>query len=1004
MRKFSAKLRRFILCSTSVLLLAASSLLPLVQPVAALKGEQFRWISPTQIEFFGGQLSAPVRANMQVTEDCLSSVCGPTDATDKFLRGNLDATLSDGCAIYGTIDVFRDNPATATDPAVGWLRLDLEDFSGPCYTTHLNDYVTDSESRIGDRVAVANPELGAKDPGAGQEPTPIEGPLLPDPPPGPDPIDQQVIKARLNTGWRSLQIDPTGPPDLVPDPGGGPDIPNPDSIVPAEDVFILCRTDKYKVQIRESTGQSNRDEVIAQGERDCQSQKSDIVIQTVRALRQSPVDGASINIFYESSFSAVKPGVYFVCDLITKGCSLTSPVVKNPGAILTVDQWKNQADPTVKVPPAVFPDGDPVCTSGSGLAGVLAWILCPLTVLMVNTVEFVEKNIILPYLTVSPLNTEPNNPVYLLWQGMRNIANSLFIIAFFVVIFSQATSIGISNYGIKRMLPRIAIAAVGINLIYFGVAFLIDAFNVFGAGVGTLVMDVLKQGGAGDSNTNPSSTQFWTIGAAALIAVLVKAGPILGWLFGLIGIVCLIVIVAIIILVVRQLLIIALVIVSPLAVVAWILPGTEQYFRSWAQLLLQLLVMYPYIVLLFAAGKILGALLGSPNYELVGSDQNASDDIAEVIRVFLQFIAHGVPLFGLIFALGASNKIMKGATGAINALANQAAKSGIAGAKNSRVGQFVGQKLQDRKTRLMANTNPPTGANRFNPYAWKRYAGHRRRSSERFNSLTGGYGTFVQREHNKAQREMDQKAEGALGGDLAAAFALTHAAGDKSKLKTILANRQLADGTQISSSTHQRISQLVSEGNYKGSSMARATGRLLSLTNSLDMDSYETLAKMAGEEGPQERDDFIEGMNAYNDKNKLPHLAQAGWGTKRDGSTGLVQFDTSKRLKSAGAVLSSVRLRNAKKEFLDDPVMVSLIQKKAATTKGAQQIMREAVYMTSNDQLSRLAGTLHGWVEVQDPTTGKMERDHAATLSNPAFQAALKTAREESRRTADYNP
>lgn len=595
------------------------------------------------------------------------------------------------------------------------------------------------------------------------------------------------------------------------------------------------------------------------------------------------------------------------------------------------------------------PEEPPVCTTGTGLAAALSWVLCPVAAIIANATEFIEKNIILPYLTVSPLNTEPNNPAYLLWQGIRNVANSLFIVAFFIIIFSQATSIGINNYGIKRLLPRVALVAIGTNLSYFIVAFIIDTFNVFGAGVGTLVMQVLTQAGAGSGNEDPSGGQFFALGGAALIAVMFKAGPVLGWLFGLIGMAFLIIVVAVIVLVIRQLAIIMLVVVSPLAFVAWLLPNTEQYFSKWGQTLIQLLMMYPIIVLLFASGKILGALLGSPDYILVGEDKNASGDIAEAIRVILQFFVNALPLLLLIGTFAASGKLMSKATSMARNLAQKAGQRGSQAAKDSKLGQFAKEKMANRRTRLAA-----TPASLKKPWQAKRAIGQRMRSSQALNRVTGGFGTFLDRENAAARRELDERANKLMGSDLNAAQAFVQANGEKDKIRQIAKAGQWTDSkgktTKLSSASTQRLEQLANSGDLKGPSTARAAARVLADTNQLNASSYKQLAKIVDREGgAQVRDEFVDEQNVYNDGKSLPHLAQAGFVNGE-----FKQYAPELGLKSADKVLRGLRLGETKKQVFQDGEIGKLL----STLNNEVRINPEGAYASNAEYRNTVSESL----------------------------------------------
>jgi hypothetical protein len=330
------------------------------------------------------------------------------------------------------------------------------------------------------------------------------------------------------------------------------------------------------------------------------------------------------------NFEDMPPGTYEACAPVSELCVT---VVKADGeaASATIELFEE----------FIAPDEQPVCNAGTGFAGVLAFILCPVTQLIVSATDFIEKNLIIPYLTVSPLSPDPSNAIYRLWDSVRNIANVLFIVAFFMVIFSQATSVGLSNYGIKRLLPRLAIVAIGTNLSYYLVAFVIDAFNVMGAGVGELVMSVIIQGGGG-SGADSTGSIFGVL-AVGLAAVIFTGGAALGWLFSLLGIVFLIILVAVVTLVLRQMLILMLVILSPLAFVAWLLPNTEKYFTKWRELLIKLLMMYPLIVLLFAIGKIVAALLTSGDIELA-TGAAGSEGVTSAIKLVLSTFAAALPL------------------------------------------------------------------------------------------------------------------------------------------------------------------------------------------------------------------------------------------------------------------------------------------------------------------------------------------------------------------------
>src|SRR5690606_13582231 len=64
-----------------------------------------------------------------------------------------------------------------------------------------------------------------------------------------------------------------------------------------------------------------------------------------------------------------------------------------------------------------------------------------------------------------------------------------------------------------------------------------------------------------------------------------------------------------IILLARQFIITLLVIISPLVAVAWLLPGTEQYFKRGLNLFFSLLVSYPVVMAVIQASSLLVAII-----------------------------------------------------------------------------------------------------------------------------------------------------------------------------------------------------------------------------------------------------------------------------------------------------------------------------------------------------------------------------------------------------------
>lgn len=246
-------------------------------------------------------------------------------------------------------------------------------------------------------------------------------------------------------------------------------------------------------------------------------------------------------------------------------------------------------------------------TGATCKGGSLGWLICPLIEGIQKAIGLLQR-VMQAFLLVNPLPIS-SGPIYDSWVNIRNIANILFVIAFFAIIFSQATSIGISNYGIKRLLPRLVVIAVATNLSYFICSFLIDIFNIMGVGVINLFA-IINNGAAGTIDVNNTTSVIAGGGIVLAITWAITSGAIVE-IFPLIAAAALAFVLMIVIMILRQAILIFLVVLSPIAFVAGLLPGTQEWLKRWFDMFIALLVMYPLIMGLFAAANIAAAVLSS---------------------------------------------------------------------------------------------------------------------------------------------------------------------------------------------------------------------------------------------------------------------------------------------------------------------------------------------------------------------------------------------------------
>lgn len=260
----------------------------------------------------------------------------------------------------------------------------------------------------------------------------------------------------------------------------------------------------------------------------------------------------------------------------------------------------------------------------------LSWLICPLTNTLAKAMDYIY-GIVSGYLEVRPLATTADQPMYRAWEYMRNIANVAFVISFMVVIYSQVTSIGLNNYSIKKLLPRVIIAALLVNVSYWICAIAIDIFNVLGYSVQDLFISVRNslvgaEGNSWDVISWESMASFVLSGGAvaggigigaylgitSLTVGVAGAGAATGLIFLLLPMllsVLFVVLMTFLILAARQAIITILVVLAPLAFVAYLLPNTEEWFTKWRKALFTLLLLFPAFSLVFAGAQLAAALI-----------------------------------------------------------------------------------------------------------------------------------------------------------------------------------------------------------------------------------------------------------------------------------------------------------------------------------------------------------------------------------------------------------
>lgn len=325
-----------------------------------------------------------------------------------------------------------------------------------------------------------------------------------------------------------------------------------------------------------------------------------------------------------------------------------------------------------------------------GIDGI-GWLVCPV-MNFVASLNDAAYSAISGFLDIKPAILGDNSNTSGAKQGwnfFRNIANAIFAVIFLWIIFSQISNVGVSNYGIKKILPRLIIGALLVNLSYYLCQIFVDLSNI----LGHTLKDALESG-AGGAGTGSEATGW----GSAIAATIVGVGGVVAFATLAVGIPTLVagffaIMTVFIILVVRQAGIILLVAISPVAFAAWLLPNTEDLFKKWMKMFRGLLLVFPIISLLYGAGKLAGAILISS----ATVDPNNPDETMQLVAL----AATTMPLIATPFVLQNSLSSL-GSIGAKIGRMSAGAHSRLAGnVKSTAKGRVDNSVIGDTKRKYL---------------------------------------------------------------------------------------------------------------------------------------------------------------------------------------------------------------------------------------------------------------------------------------------------------------
>ena len=251
--------------------------------------------------------------------------------------------------------------------------------------------------------------------------------------------------------------------------------------------------------------------------------------------------------------------------------------------------------------------------------GFLSWMLCPTIADGAATASGLLGSITdltTTHKSIIEQFSDQGSAIYKAWSSFRNLANIGFVIMLLVVVFSQVTNLGISNYNIKKILPKLIITAVLVNFSYLILGVAIDLSHIIGNGIGSAIRTIAGESMSAEASAQASSivskiagmvTGAGLIGGGVAIATTGPALILPVVLFVITTVIS--VFFGFVMLTIRQAAIIMVIVLAPLAMVLYALPNTAAVTKKYISTLKALLMLYPMFVLATSAGALASTII-----------------------------------------------------------------------------------------------------------------------------------------------------------------------------------------------------------------------------------------------------------------------------------------------------------------------------------------------------------------------------------------------------------
>jgi hypothetical protein len=346
------------------------------------------------------------------------------------------------------------------------------------------------------------------------------------------------------------------------------------------------------------------------------------------------------------------------------------------------------------------------CDEGTGGVSI---VVCPVVNLLIRGITRLtlggggqeagkRESPLISFLAVTPpratVNDGKPSPLANVVNNVVIIANSIYILVFLVLIFgSSLPFFTAQNYTIKKTLPKLIIAVILTQFTLPITGLVIDFFNLLGYAIPNILLalgqvpdtvtgtgQVAEKVGAGLGLSITAG-----LGTAGAVSV-VTAG--FGWIFIMLFLLAALIsiLVAFVYMIIRYFLIYVMILIAPLAFVAWVIPGTEKFFKQWWTDFIRLNAMFVTVMALLSGSVVISSALTAQPETGLG---------------FLPAVMPIIALFLIPKTLKATTKGLSALSGAVLGAAG-AATGKVTGAAKSKGKEVSKAQFQEKRSEAAA--------------------------------------------------------------------------------------------------------------------------------------------------------------------------------------------------------------------------------------------------------------------------------------------------------------